>query len=79
VPASEALAKRNGSTPIILIDPGKEAEVRFSDVSDARQTGNWSFHFDSKGRLTKAVVDRAGPIKTKSVPMSPIVPPIQPE
>ncbi|MDQ1693689.1 MAG: hypothetical protein QOH85_1224 [Acidobacteriaceae bacterium] len=79
VPASEALAKRNGSTPIILIDPGKEAEVRFSDVSDARQTGNWSLRFDSKGRLTKAVVDRAGPIKTKSVPMSPIIPPIQPE
>jgi hypothetical protein len=79
VPASEALVKRNGSTPIILIDPGKEAEVRLSDVSDARQTGNWSLRFDSKGRLTKAVLDTAGPLKTKSVPMSPIIPPIQPE
>jgi hypothetical protein len=79
VAASEALVKRNGSTPIILIDPGKEAEVRFSDVSDARQTGNWRLRFDSKGRLTNAVVETAGPIKAKSVPMSPIIPPIQPE
>jgi hypothetical protein len=79
VSASEALVKRNGSTPIILIDPGKEAEVRFSDVSDATQTGNWSLRFDSKGRLTKAVLDTAGPLSTKSVPMSPIIPAIQPE
>lgn len=78
VEASEALMKRNGSTPIILIDPGKDAEVRFSDVADAQQTGNWSLRFDKNGRLTKAVVDRAAPLKTRNVPMSPLIPQIQP-
>jgi hypothetical protein len=76
--ASEALTKRNGSTPIIFIDPGKDAEVHFSDVS-AAQTGNWRLHFDNRGRLTKAELDTVGPLKTRVVPMSPIIPPIQPE
>jgi hypothetical protein len=78
VEASEALAKRNGSTPIILIDPGKDAEVRFSDVSGER-TGNWQLRFDKRGHLTKAELDTTGPVKTRIVPMSPTVPSIQPE
>jgi hypothetical protein len=78
VEASEALTKRNGSTPIILIDPGKDAEVDFSDVSEAR-TGNWRLRFDNRGRLTKAELESAGPLKTRVVPMSPIIPPIEPE
>jgi hypothetical protein len=78
VAASEALTKRNGSTPIILIDPGKDAEVDFSDVSEAR-TGNWRLRFDNRGRLTKAELESAGPLKTRVVPMAPIIPPIEPE
>jgi hypothetical protein len=78
VAASEALTKRNGSTPIILIDPGKDAEVDFSDVSEAR-TGNWRLRFDNRGRLTKAVLDSVDPLKIRVVPMSPIIPPIEPE
>jgi hypothetical protein len=78
VEASEALTKRNGSTPIIVIDPGKDAEVHFSDVSGA-DTGNWRLRFDNRGRLTKAELDMVGPLKTRVVPMSPIIPPIQPE
>ena len=78
VEASEALAKRSGSTPIILIDPGKDAEVLFSDISTAR-TGNWRLRFDKRGRLTKAELETAGPMKTRVVPMSPIIPSIEPE
>jgi hypothetical protein len=78
VEASEALTKRNGSTPIIMIDPGKDAEVDFSDVS-AAQTGNWRLRFDNRGRLTKAELDTVGPLKTLVVPMSPVIPAIQPE
>jgi hypothetical protein len=78
VEASEALTKRNGSTPIILIDPGKAAEVDFSDVSEAR-TGNWRLRFDNRGRLTKAELESASPLKTQVVPMSPVVPAIEPE
>jgi hypothetical protein len=78
VEASEALTKRNGSTPIILIDPGKDAEVDFSDVSEAR-TGNWRLRFDNRGRLTKAELESASPLKTQVVPMSPVVPAIEPE
>jgi hypothetical protein len=78
VEASEALAKRSGSTPIILIDPGKDAEVLFSDISTAR-TGNWRLRFDKRGRLTKAELETAGPMKTRAVPMSPIIPSIEPE
>lgn len=78
VEASEALAKRNGSTPIIHINPGKYAEVDFSDLSQER-TGNWQLRFDSRGRLTKARVDTVGPLKTRVVPMSPVIPPIEPE
>jgi hypothetical protein len=78
VEASEALAKLNGSTPIIMIDPGKDAEIRFSDVSQAR-TGNWRLRFDNQGRLTKADVDTVAPMQTRVVPMSPVVPQIQPE
>ena len=78
VEASEALTKRNGSTPIIMIDPGKDAAVQFSDVSMAR-TGNWRLRFDNRGRLTKAELDSVGPLKTLVVPMSPVIPPIQPE
>jgi hypothetical protein len=78
VDASEALTKRNGSTPIILIDPGKDAEVDFSDVSEAR-TGNWRLRFDNRGRLTKAELESASPLKTQVVPMSPVVPAIEPE
>jgi hypothetical protein len=78
VEASEALTKRNGSTPIILIDPGKDAEVDFSDVSEAR-TGNWRLRFDDRGRLTKAELESASPLKTQVVPMSPVVPAIEPE
>ena len=78
VEASEALAKRSGSTPIILIDPGKDAEVDFSDISMAR-TSNWRLRFDKRGRLTKAELETAGPMKTRAVPMSPIIPSIEPE
>lgn len=78
VAASEELTKRNGSTPIILIDPGKDAEVDFSDVSQQR-TGNWKLRFDKRGRLTKAEVDHVKPVTTLFVPMSPIIPSIQPE
>jgi hypothetical protein len=78
VEASEALTKRNGSTPIILIEPGKDAEVHFSDVSEAR-TGNWRLRFDDRGRLTKAELDTVDPMKTRVVPMSPIIPSIEPE
>lgn len=78
VAASEELTKRNGSTPIILIDPGKDAEVDFSDVSQ-ENTGNWKLRFDRRGRLTKAEVDRVKPLATRVVPMSPIIPTIQPE
>jgi hypothetical protein len=78
VEASEALTKRNGSTPIIMIEPGKDAEVDFSDVS-AAQTGNWRLRFDNRGRLTKAELDAVGPLKTRVVPMSPVIPAIQPE
>ena len=76
--ASEALLKRNGSTPIILIDPGKDAEVDFSDISEAR-TGNWRLHFDNRGRLTKAELESANPLKTRVVPMAPLIPSIEPE
>jgi hypothetical protein len=78
VEASEALTKRNGITPIILIDPGKDAQVYFSDISAAR-TGNWRLRFDNRGRLTKAQLDTMAPLTTRVVPMSPIIPPIQPE
>jgi hypothetical protein len=78
VEASEALIKRNGSTPIIMIDPGKDAEVDFSDISEAR-TRNWRLRFDNRGRLTKAELDSAGPLKTRVIPMSPVIPPIEPE
>ncbi|HEX6771658.1 MAG TPA: hypothetical protein VF126_06515 [Acidobacteriaceae bacterium] len=78
VAASEELTKRNGSTPIIMIDPGKDAEVDFSDVSQER-TGNWRLRFDKRGRLTKAEVDRVERLTTRVVPMSPTIPPIQPE
>jgi hypothetical protein len=78
VEASEALTKRNGSTPIIMIDPGKDAEVDFSDVSMAR-TGNWRLRFDNRGRLTKAQLDTVSPLKTRVVPMSSAIPSIQPE
>jgi hypothetical protein len=78
VEASEALTKRNGSTPIIMIDPGKDAEVQFSDVSTAR-TGNWRLRFDNRGRLTKAELDSVDPLRTRVVPMSPVIPSIQPE
>jgi hypothetical protein len=78
VEASEALTKRNGSTPIIMIDPGKDAEVDFSDVSMER-TGNWRLRFDNRGRLTKAVLDTVNPLKTRVVPMSSVIPSIQPE
>jgi hypothetical protein len=78
VEASEALVKRNGSTPVILIDPGKDAEVDFSDISGAR-TANWRLRFDNHGRLTKAELVSAGPLKTRVVPMSPVIPTIQPE
>jgi hypothetical protein len=47
-------------------------------VSMAR-TGNWRLRFDNRGRLTKAEVDSVGPRKTRVVPMSPVIPPIQPE
>jgi hypothetical protein len=78
VEASEALTKRNGSTPIIMIDPARNAEVDFSDIS-ATQTGNWRLRFDNRGRLTKAELDTVDPLKTRVVPMSPLVPAIQPE
>lgn len=78
VEATEALTKRNGSTPIIMIDPGKDAEVDFSDVSMAR-TGNWRLRFDNRGRLTKAELDTVNPLKTRVVPMSSAIPSIQPE
>jgi hypothetical protein len=78
VEASEALTKRNGSTPIIMIDPGKQAQVDFSDVSQAR-TGNWRLRFNNRGQLTKAELDTVGPLTTRVVPMSPVIPPIQPE
>jgi hypothetical protein len=78
VEASEALTKRNGSTPIIMIDPGKDAEVDFSDVSMER-TGNWRLRFDNRGRLTKAQLDTVSPLKTRVVPMSSAIPSIQPE
>jgi hypothetical protein len=78
VEASEMLAKRNGSTPIIMIDPGKDAEVHFSDVS-AKRTGNWQLRFDTRGRLTRAQVDTVDPLKTRVVPMSSEIPSIQPE
>ena len=74
----EMLAMRNGSTPIIMIDPGKDAEVHFSDVSTAR-TGNWRLRFDNRGRLTKAELDTVDPLKTRVVPMSSEIPSIQPE
>ena len=79
VEASEALTKSNGSTPIIVIDPGKDAEVHFSDVSATAQTGNWQLRFDKRGRLTKAELDTVAPLKTRVVPMSPDIPPIVPE
>ena len=78
VEASEALVKRNGSTPIIMIDPGKDAEVDFSDISAAR-TDNWRLRFDDRGRLTKAELESAGSPKTQVIPMSPLIPAIQPE
>jgi hypothetical protein len=78
VAASEALTKRNGSTPIIMIDPGKQAEIDFSDVSEAR-TGNWRLRFNNRGQLTKAELDTVGPLTTRVVPMSPVIPSIQPE
>jgi hypothetical protein len=78
VEASEALTKRNGSSPIIMIDPGKDAEVDFSDVSMAR-TGNWRLRFDNRGRLTKAELETVTPLKTLVVPMSTAIPSIQPE
>ncbi|MGA9719545.1 MAG: hypothetical protein WBQ79_14790 [Acidobacteriaceae bacterium] len=78
VEASEALIKRNGSTPIIMIDPGRQAEIDFSDVSETR-TGNWRLRFNSHGQLTKAELDTVGPLTTRVVPMSPIIPSIQPE
>lgn len=79
VAASEALAKRSGSTPIIEIQQDRGAEVRFSDVSDPRRTGNWELRFDARGRLTKAIVESLPPVKTKQAPLSPIIPKIEPE
>jgi hypothetical protein len=78
VEASEALTKRNGSTPIIMIDAEKNAEVDFSDISAAK-TGNWRLQFDHRGRLTKAELDSVAPLKTRVVPMSAVIPAIQPE
>ncbi len=77
--ASEALAKRNGTMPTILIEPGKSAEVRFSDVSNERQTGNWSLRFDGKGRLVKAQLDAVKPGPVTTSPILPLPTPVQPD
>lgn len=79
VDASEALVKRNGSTPIIHIDPPGNAQVDFSDISRADQVANWSLRFDRRGRLTSAQLDAVKPVHTRVVPMSPVIPPIRPE
>ena len=79
VDASEALVKRRGSTPVILIDKPGTAEVDFSDVAEPQQTGNWRLHFDARGRLNKADLDAVKPMQTRVVPMSPIIPAIRPE
>lgn len=77
--ASEALVKRSGSTPIIVIDEPGNAEVAFSDVSDAEKTGNWRLRFDRHGRLVKAQLDAVKPMQTRVVPLVPIITPIHPE
>jgi len=78
VEATEALTKRNGSTPIIRIATSREAEVDFSDISGP-QTVNWRLTFDPGGRLVKAQRDVVGPLKTVVAPLSPVVPAINPE
>ncbi len=79
VAASEALLKRNGSTPIILIEPTGNAVVNFTDISETETVSNWSLSFDPKGRLVKAHLDAAKPARIRTVPMSPIIPSIKPE
>ncbi len=79
VDASEALVKRSGSTPIILIDQPGNAEVDFSDVAEEDRVGNWRLRFNAHGQLTKAELDAVKPIRTRIAPLSPIIPPIRPE
>ena len=79
VGASEALVKRNGSTPIILIDKPGNAEVRFSDIADSDRVDNWSLRFDKRGRLTRAQLDAVKPLHTRLAPLSPVIPRIEPE
>jgi len=79
VDASEALVKRSGSTPIILIDKPGNAQVNFSDISEEDRVGNWRLRFDARGRLIKAELDAVKPQQTRVVPLSPIIPPIRPE
>jgi hypothetical protein len=43
------------------------------------RTGNWRLRFDNRGRLTRAELDTVNPLKTRVVPMSSVIPSIQPE
>jgi hypothetical protein len=76
--ASEALAKRDGSTPIIRIGDHGAADVAFSDVQQPRRTANWTLSFDRDGRLKKAQLSEDKPISVRDVPMSAPLPPITP-
>lgn len=78
VAASEALVKRDGSTPIIRIGDHGAADVAFSDVQQPKRTANWSLSFDREGRLKKADLSEDKPIRVRDVPMSAPLPPIVP-
>jgi hypothetical protein len=76
--ASEALVKRDGSTPIIRIGDHGAADVAFSDVQQPRRTANWTLSFDRDGRLKKVDMSEDKPIRVRDVPMSAPLPPIVP-
>jgi len=78
VQASEALMKRHGITPIIHIRRGGGAQVEFSDLSSPR-TGNWRLAFDARGRLIRAEREMVAPLRARTIPMVPGIPPIEPE
>ncbi len=74
VGASEALAKRHGSTPIIRVGDHGAADVAFSDVRVPERTENWTLSFDRNGRLKHVDRSDARPLKVQQIQVAATVP-----
>ncbi len=79
VAASEALAKRRGSTPIIRVGNHGAAEVAFSDVRLTDRTGNWTLSFDRNGQLKHVDRTEARPLKVQRSLIAGLPAPVSPE